>query len=119
MSRSWKIALIVLIGLVLLAGGLLWALPEILRRVALDRIPRLTGRTASIEDIDLNLFTGHLVIKAFRLADREGSEPFVEFERLEVRLSPLALLRSHVHLVELALTAPAVRLVRMESGAFN
>jgi hypothetical protein len=119
MSRARKLALVVLVGLVLLGAGVLWALPEILRRVALDQIPKRTGRALAIGDIDLNLFTGHLAIESFRLADREGPEPFVAFERLTLRLSPLALLRSHVHVREIALAAPSVRVVRTGSAEFN
>ena len=119
MSRRLKLSLIALTGLVVLAAGLLWALPEIVRRVALDQIPKRTGRDAAIGDVDLNLFTGRLAIKAFRLAEREGPEPFVTFERLDVKLSPLALLRSHVDVREVALTAPSVRLVRTGPAEFN
>lgn len=119
MSRFRKLTLIVVAGLVLLAGGFLWALPEIVRRVALDQIPKRTGRAVTIGDIDLNLFTGHLAIKSFRLADREGPEPFVDFERFAVRLSPIALLRSHIHLGEIVLTAPSLRIVRTGPAEFN
>jgi hypothetical protein len=119
MRRSRKVTLIVVTGLVLLAAGFLWALPEIVRRVALDQIPKRTGRAVAISDIDLNLFTGRLAIKDFRLADRPDPEPFLEAERLALRLSPIALLRSHIHIVELVLTAPSLRIVRTESGELN
>jgi hypothetical protein len=119
MSRVRRLSLIALASILVLVAGLLWALPEILRRVALDQIPRRTGRAVAIGDIDLNPFTGRLVLTGFRLADREGPAPFVEFERFEVRLSPLALLRSHVHLIEIALTAPSVRVVRTGPAEFN
>jgi Domain of Unknown Function (DUF748) len=119
MSRATKLALIVVAVLLALGGAFLWALPEIVRRVALDQIPKRTGRAAAIEDVDLNLFTGHLAIKKFRLAERAGPEPFVEFERLDLRLSLPALVRSHVWLKEIALTAPSVRVVRVGPAEFN
>ena len=97
----------------------MWALPEIVRRVALEQIPKRTGRAAAIADIDLNVFTGRLAVKGFRLADREGSEPFAELERLDVQVSPLALLRSRVDLVDVALTAPSLRIVRTGPAEFN
>src|SRR5262245_3142741 len=112
MSRALRLFLIVGAGLTVLAAGFLWALPQICRRVALDRIPKATGRAVAIEDVDLNLFSGRLAIKGFRLADRDGPESFVAFERLDVRLSLPALLRSHVDLAEIALTTPSVRVVR-------
>jgi uncharacterized protein involved in outer membrane biogenesis len=119
MSRLLKTTLIVVVGLLVLGAAFLWALPEIVRRVALDQIPKRTGRAVSIEDIDLNLFTGRLAIQHFRLAEREGPEPFVEFERLVVRVSPLALLRSHVRVVECALASPRIRVVRTAPATFN
>jgi hypothetical protein len=119
MTRFRKLILVIVAAVLLVAGGLLWALPEIIRRVALDRIPKVTGRAVAIGDIDLNLFTGRLAIKGFRLADRPGPGPFLELERLDVRLSPMALLRSHVRLVEIALTAPSLRIVRTGPAEFN
>ena len=119
MSRARRLALLVLASLVLLAGALVWALPEIVRRVAVDRISRQTRRAVTIEDIDLNLFTGRLAVKSFRLAERDGREPFVEAERLDVRLGLWDLLRSHVRIREIALVAPAVRIIRQGPGDFN
>jgi hypothetical protein len=119
MSRVSKLALIVVASLLVLGGAFLWALPEIVRRVALHQIPKHTGRPAAIEDIDLNLFTGHLAIKRFRLAERVGSEPFVEFERLDLRLSLPALVRSHIRVKEIALASPSARVVRTGPSEFN
>ena len=119
MSRRLKRTLFVVAGLVLLGGAFLGALPEIIRRVALDQIPKRTGRAVAIGDVALNLFTSRLAIKNFRLADRQGPEPFVEFDRLAVRLSLPALLRSHVRVVEIALASPAVRIVRIGPAEFN
>ncbi len=106
-------------GVVLVVGALLWALPEIVRRVALDQIPRRTGRAVAIEDIDLNVFTRRLRIKNLRLAERQGTQGFVELERLEIRLAATALLRSEVRLAELTLVAPSVRVIRTGPGEFN
>ncbi len=118
-KRFLRVGLIVGGVLVVLSGGFLWALPEILRRVALDQVPKRTGRAVAIEDIDLNIFTGHLAIKKLRLAERDGSEAFVELERADVRLSLLALLRSDVRLREVAVLAPSIRVVRTGAAEFN
>ena len=95
MIRARTLALLVLVVVVLLVVGL-WVLPEVLRRVAVDRLSKQTGRAVTIQDIDLNLFTGRLAIKGFRLAERDRPEPFAEFERFDVQLGLLDLLRSHV-----------------------
>jgi len=119
MSRRRTIWLAVLVLLVLLGGAFLWALPELIRRQAVTRIPSITGRAVSIGDIDLNLFTGRLVIKNFRLAERDPREAFVEFERLEARWSWPSLLGAHIRLKDVRLVAPTVQLARTSPTEFN
>ena len=104
---------------VVLGGAFLWVLPEIVRRTVVTQIPKLTGRAASIEDIDLNLFTGRLALKKLRLAEREPSETFLQAERIDLRVSPLSLVVGHVRLADLTLTAPRVRIVRTGPVEFN
>jgi len=118
-SRRRTIGLAVAAVLLILGGAFLWALPELIRRQAVARIPAITGRAVSIEDIDLNLFTGRLVIKSLRLAERDASKAFVEFERLEARWSWPSLLASNIRLKEVRLVSPAVNLVRTGPREFN
>jgi hypothetical protein len=73
----------------------------------------------TIGDIALNLFTGRLAIKSFRLADGEGPEPLVAIERADLRLGLLDLLRSHLRVRELTLIAPSLRVVRRGPAEFN
>jgi uncharacterized protein involved in outer membrane biogenesis len=118
-SRRRTIWLAVAVVLLLLGGVFLWALPELIRRQAVTRLPAVTGRAVSIGDIDLNLFTGRLVIKSFRLAERDASKAFVEFERLEARWSWPSLLASDIRLKEVRLVSPTIHLVRTGSREFN
>ena len=60
MSRRLKILVALCLVLALLIGALLWALPEIVRRVAVGKLTELSGRQTSIERVELNLFTGPL-----------------------------------------------------------
>src|SRR5437773_2040946 len=119
MSRRRTVWLAVLVLLVLLGGAFLWALPELIRRQAVTRIPSITGRAVGIGDIDLNLFTGRLVIKNFRLAERDPREAFVEFERLEARWSWPSLLGATIRLKDVRLVAPPVQLARTSPTEFN
>jgi hypothetical protein len=119
MSRRRKIWLAVFMVVVLLGGAFVWALPELIRRQAVTRIPRITGRATSIGDIDLNLFTGRLVIKNFRLAERDPRQAFMEFERLEARWSWPSLLGAHIRLKDVRLVAPTVQLARTGPTEFN
>jgi len=106
-------------ALLLLHAAALVALPEVVRRVAVSQIKAATAREVAIGDVDLNLFTGALAVKAFRLAERDRPEAFVEFERLEGRVRMLPLLTGRVRLAELTLATPVVRLVRTGPATFN
>ncbi|MDP2702614.1 MAG: DUF748 domain-containing protein, partial [Candidatus Rokubacteria bacterium] len=119
MSRRRTIWLVVAAVLLVLGGVVLWALPELIRRQAVTQIPKITGRAASIGDIDLNLFTGRLVVKSFRLAERDPQKAFVEFERLEARWSWPSLLAAHIRLKDVQLVSPAVQLARTGPREFN
>src|SRR5262249_3590588 len=83
------------------------------------QVPKAMGRQITIEDIDLNLFTGKLAIKKLRLGERTGPQAFVEFERLEARLALLSLVHKDIHLRDLRLVAPVVRIVRGADGKLN
>lgn len=114
--RRWLIVL----GVILLLGiAFVWSLPEIVKWQALKQIPAITGRQASIDDIDINLFTGRVAIKKFRLAEADPSQTFVDFERLDVRVIPWSGIFGNVRVVEFRLTAPTVNLVRVNATEFN
>src|SRR5215831_14981081 len=119
MSRRLKLWLIVGGSVAVLGGGFLWALPEIVRRAVVVEFPKLTGRAMSIEDIDLNLFTGRLVLKKLRIAERDPSEAFIQAERISLRLSPFSLIVGHLRLAELTFAAPRIRIVRTGPVEFN
>jgi uncharacterized protein involved in outer membrane biogenesis len=119
MSRRLKRWLIILAVLVLVGIAFVWTLPEVVKWQALKQIPAITGRAATIEDIDINLFTGRVAIKKFRLAEPDPAQAFVEFERLDVRVVPWSSVFGNVRVAELRLTAPTVNLVRMTPTEFN
>jgi uncharacterized protein involved in outer membrane biogenesis len=119
MSRRRKIWLTIGVVLLVLGGVFLWALPKLILSQAVARIPALTGRQVSIKDVNFNLFTSRLVIKNFRLAERDPAKAFVEFERLEARWSWLSLLGAHIRLTDVRLVAPVIQLVRTGPRDFN
>src|SRR5262249_61084243 len=61
------LAIIVVVGLLIV--GFFASLPEIVRQVVVRQVPKAMGRQITIEDIDLNLFTGNLAIKKLRLGE--------------------------------------------------
>jgi hypothetical protein len=117
--RSILLAAAILVVAMVSAG--LWYLPEFARRMAVEQVIAITGRQATIEDVDLNLFTGSVAVKGFRLAEREGqgSEPFMRFERLEARLFLPSLVLLDVRLRHVGLTGLDARVIRTGESEFN
>ena len=112
------LGLVLSVLLVVGAVTLYW-LPHIVRRVAIAQIEATTHRPASIAAVDLSLLRGRIVVRGVRLAERDGTTPFADVERLDVRLHWSALLRGHLWIRELLVNGSTVRVVRLPSGGFN
>jgi hypothetical protein len=115
--RRWILAIVVVLAALITAT--LVALPEIVRRVAVSRLTTATGRTVSIEDVDLNLFTGRLALKGFRLAHRASPEPALEIRRLDLGIAQLSLLRKTVRVTDVSVITPVIHLARTGPGKFD
>ena len=64
--RTW---LVLILCIVVVGGAVtLSVLPEVIRRIAIARIERSTGRAATIERIRVDVLTGRFVIRGFRLS---------------------------------------------------
>jgi uncharacterized protein involved in outer membrane biogenesis len=118
--RALVVILAVLVLLAaLVAAGLNWYLPAIIHRTAIWRLQAATGRTVTIEALDISLATGEFSIRGFRIADRETGPPLAEFERLEGRFHRRSLLRGHVWIERLTLTGGHARIVRLGPNRYN
>jgi len=118
-GRLLKLALVLGLCVVIVGGGVMWALPALIRRVAAGQISYYTGRAASIGHVRVNPFTGWLSIRDLRLAERKSTNTFLDVPQLELRFVPSTFLRSEVRLTELTLVAPSMRVVRTTSGELN
>ena len=118
-GRAAKRLLVLAAVVVVLGAAVLWALPEVVRRVAVDQTAKTLGRQVSIDDVDLNLFSRHLAVKKLRVAEAEGPEAFVAFDRLDVYFSYWPLVHSDVRLREIALDGLAVRAARTDAARFS
>src|SRR5213593_305305 len=118
-GRALKILAALLLALVVVGAVVLAALPEIIRRVAVNQASKLTGRTVTLDDVDLNVFTGHLALKGLKLAKRGVNERAIELERLDVRVDYLPLLRHDVRVAELAVAGTTVDVVRRGPAEFD
>jgi hypothetical protein len=103
---------------VIVAVGLA-ILPEIVRRVAVDQVPKLTGRILAIDDVDLNLFTGHVALKGVRFLKQGVNERALELERLDVRIGYLPFLFRTVRVKEISLVGAKASILRRGPTEFD
>src|SRR5215467_12132604 len=118
-GRALKILIGVVAAVIVLGGVFLAVLPEIVRRVAIAQVPKLTGRTLQLDDVDLNVFTGHIALKGVRVQKAVGNERAVEIERLDVRVDYLPFLSHKVRVTEITLIAPKIEILRRGPVEFD
>jgi len=112
--RRWVVLSVA--ALLVAVAGAIYALPALVRRMAISRIEAATQRPAAIDGVDLHLLRGALTVRGFRLAERDSGAPFAEFERLDLRVHLVSLLRGDLRIREMVLRNPTVRVVRWASG---
>jgi hypothetical protein len=115
-AHLWLVVAVIVAALVVTG---LAVLPDVVRGLAVRQISQATGRDATIADVDLNLFTRRLTARAVRVAARAGAPPLLEIERLYARFRLGPLIRGRVHLDEIAVDAPVVRIARDRNGELN
>jgi hypothetical protein len=115
-QRAWICFAGAIVVLAAIAAVFLW--PVIARRIVIAHVEAMTQRPARIDAVEMNPFTGRLAVRGFRLSERDGRTLFTDFDRLEVRVRPLALLRGHLWIREAVLEGSTVRVVRDAHG-FN
>src|SRR5215813_9452492 len=114
-GRALKLLIGIAAAVIVLGGVFLAVLPEIVRRVAIAQVPKLTGRVLALDDVDLNVFTGHLALKGVKVlkaGTANTNERAYEVERIDVRLDYLPLFAHHVRVTEVTVVAPQVQTVR-------
>jgi uncharacterized protein involved in outer membrane biogenesis len=118
-GRAPKILVAVVAGLVVIVAVSLAILPEVVRRVAVDQVPKQTGRTLALDDVDLNLFTGHLALKGVRILKQGVNERALELERLDVRIGYLPFLFHTVRVKEISLVGARMSILRRGPTEFD
>ncbi|MEX2221340.1 MAG: DUF748 domain-containing protein [Candidatus Rokuibacteriota bacterium] len=118
--RLWITVAVALLATLAVSATAAWlALPRLARWAVVWQVEAQTNRRLTMREFDFDLRGGRLRIAGFRLEDREPGPPLAEFDRLDVRFRPGALLRGHVWIEEITLANPRVRVVRTERGVLN
>jgi uncharacterized protein involved in outer membrane biogenesis len=119
MTFRRRLVLISVAALTVLVAVFLAVLPMIVRSVAVDRLTLLTGRTVTLADVDLNIFTGRAALTGLGLSQRGSAAPALELERLEVRLGLASLVTSNIRVVDVLVTAPRLHVTRLGPTQFD
>ena len=111
-----------MIVLVLLIVAVRGALPEVLRRVAVDQLNQLLLGDVRIGDVDLAILRGAVALEDVGLraaGDAAGAPEMIAWRRLAVNVGWLSLARRTVRLQDFELTGLAIHLDRLADGALR
>ncbi|ALC15238.1 hypothetical protein DSOUD_0444 [Desulfuromonas soudanensis] len=93
--------------------------PLILKAVLEKKLPQALNRPVTIETVRLNPFALSLTIEGFALAEKDGPDPFVFFDRLYVNLESFSLFKKGLILQSISLKGPAIHVRRLDEKTFS
>jgi hypothetical protein len=118
MIRIKPVIKYLLLGTLVLVILILWSLPLLAEYLIEKNDTEWFGREVEVADIDLNLFTGKMVLYEGTFYEQDGVTPFVSFGLLETNVEMTQLINSVYSLEYLLIQKPFVRIA--QSGAqFN
>jgi len=118
---SRHVRLIATLGiLAVVVTAVLALLPELVRRLAVGRLETIVAAPVSIQDVDMNLFTGTGKISGLLIGNGGiSNQPVLRLPVTDLHFSALDLVRGKIIIHTLALRQPQVRLVRNGPARFN
>lgn len=98
---------------------LLWVLPIVAESLIEKNSKEWVGRNISINDIDINLFTGTLKLFQFDLYEEDGAQSFVSFDTLVLNTRPYDFFASKVTLQQLYVKNLNTHIIKQNDSTFN
>lgn len=114
-SRRLIISTAVILALI---GAFILILPEVVRRVAVNRLQSALTVPVGIGDVDINLFTGRATIESL-IIGRDDPRPIVSLPAMAVGFSRSGLLRGQINLQTIVLRNPQLILERLGADSYN
>ena len=96
-----------------------FALPPIVKHVAVGKMSEMLHRPVAIKSISINPYALSLNVEGLEIKEQEGSDTFAGFDSLYVNLQAASLFRWGPVLNEIKLVNPTFRVVRAEADRFN
>ena len=119
-NRSWRTKWTLGIGIALIVYTLagFFLLPAIIKSQMLKRLPALTKRAVTVQQVKLNPFTLALTIRGFTLKETNG-DVFYSFDELYVKLRPTSIFKRVFVFKEIRLKKPFGSVIFQQDGKFN
>jgi uncharacterized protein involved in outer membrane biogenesis len=94
-------------------------LPEVSRRLAINRLESVFTVPVKIQDVDLNLFTGRAAIENLAVGGADNPRPILNIPAASIDFSPLGLLTGQIDLNSIVLQSPTLFLERLGPATYN
>jgi uncharacterized protein involved in outer membrane biogenesis len=117
-SRSFRRALIATAVFVTLAAAFVSILPEVARRLAINRLERALRVPVRIDDVDINLFTGRAALENLVIGTPEP-RPILTLPRISVEFSRRAALTGDIDLYSIFVQEPSLVIERLDAKTYN
>ena len=112
MKKSVKIILIVIAALFVLAFAALKLAPGFVKDYIVAHSEEYIGRKVAIENVSLSPLTWTVNVNNFALLERDGTTPFVSFEKFRINLNPTRIITGTVSVGEIYLKGLYVHVVQ-------
>ncbi len=107
-----------LAGFIVLSVVFLWTLPVMIEYYIEKHDKEWFGRELEMEDIDLYLFSGKMVIEGLTLFEKDSEQAFVSLARAETNVAMLSLMRPLYEFDYLLIQSPVAH-IRQNGEIFN
>lgn len=118
MRRSIKVLIIVLGAVAALVVAIALAVSPITKRYIENHDRELIGREVEMERLRINIFSGSVDIRGFRLKEADGKTDFFSFDHFYVGFNLFKLFSNEVYVRRISLEGPEVKIVQSAKG-FN
>ena len=108
--RRWFVGACAILVVASIALVVAW--PALIHHLVISRLQAMTHRPVDVASVQVNPFTGRVGVQGLRVFERDGGTLFTDFDRLDLRVKPLALLGGHLWIRDAVLQGSTVRVVR-------
>jgi hypothetical protein len=108
-----------ILGLVAFLSVMVVALPNIVRGWAVSQLTSVLIHKVEIENLALNIFTGHIEIDVLRVRSKEDNSELAVIRQINADVEVLPLFKREVSLGQLEVVSPIIHLLRTEDSEWN